>query len=161
MSAGEPGEGFEFYIKIFEDVMLVIDVVSGIVVPDCIIRAPGIRPGTKIVSQLSGTTGGPGRYLLSRDQTPGVAGTWYDFERWYKHSTSDAELRDWYLTRLDQLLTAGQRSSGADDWQAAQQEFPGRLKGEADRERVRALRRELAPHEWQRKGRPRGSNHNQ
>jgi hypothetical protein len=144
----------EFACKIFGDVVLVTAVSSGEILSGCTLTSASIRPGTKIVSQLSGIPGGLGRYLLSLDQTPSV--TW-DLPRYYKRSTGDAELRDWYLTWLGELQAAGRRSTAAADWQAAQREFPGRLRGEEDRDRVRALRRELAPDAWKQKGRPPGS----
>jgi hypothetical protein len=62
---------------------------------------------------------------------------------------ADRQLRTWYEQRVRELTTRGETSSGEQDWEAAKQEFQGRI----TRARVRALREELAPEHWRQQGR--------
>jgi hypothetical protein len=60
------------------------------------------------------------------------------------------DLRTWFARRIDYLRITGQRSSREDDHDAALA-----ASFMVDRETIRELRKELAPLEWQRPGRPR------
>jgi hypothetical protein len=58
-------------------------------------------------------------------------------------------LRSWYQGRVLELTKRGETSSGEEDWEAAKQEFPGRI----TRARLRAVREECAPEHWKQQGR--------
>jgi hypothetical protein len=62
---------------------------------------------------------------------------------------SDRGLRSWYEERVAELTAGGGARSGQADWEAAKRQFPGRI----TRDRVRELRAQLAPSEWQKQGR--------
>ena len=62
---------------------------------------------------------------------------------------AERELRSWYLQRVSELTERNETSSGEQDWEAAKQQFPGRL----TRARLRALREESAPQHWKKQGR--------
>jgi hypothetical protein len=62
----------EFAGSISGTTLTVSSVVLGTVTPDTIIRGENIVTGTKIVSQLTGTTGGAGTYTISVSQTVAV-----------------------------------------------------------------------------------------
>lgn len=64
---------------------------------------------------------------------------------------SDAALRRWYLDRIDTCAADQRRPSREDDYREANAEF----KGNVPKRTVEAVRRELAPAHWTRKGRPR------
>ena len=62
----------------------------------------------------------------------------------------EADPKDWYMQRVQWLVATGQRASREDDELAfAATGFT------VTRESMRALRREFAPPEWSRPGRPR------
>lgn len=62
----------------------------------------------------------------------------------------ELDARNWYLQRVRWLVATGQRASREDDERAfAASGF------QVTRETIRALRREFAPAEWSRPGRPR------
>jgi hypothetical protein len=63
----------------------------------------------------------------------------------------DARFRKWYERRLNECAEKHEHRSEADDWEAAQAEFGDKVR----RDQVRELRRELAPSEWRKRGRPR------
>jgi hypothetical protein len=64
---------------------------------------------------------------------------------------SDRDLRLWYEERVAELIAGGEASSGQADWEAAKLQFSGWI----TRSRVRELRDQLAPPEWQKQGRRR------
>jgi hypothetical protein len=68
-------ETFSVTGSIAEDVLTVTAVGSGTVYPGSTISGTGITTGTKIASQLTGTTGGVGTYLLTVSQQQAVAST--------------------------------------------------------------------------------------
>lgn len=62
----------------------------------------------------------------------------------------ELDVRNWYIQRVGWLVATGQRASREDDERAfAASGF------QVTREHIRALRREYAPAEWSRPGRPR------
>lgn len=62
----------------------------------------------------------------------------------------EADLKNWYLQRVQWLVATGQRASRKDDELAfAATGFP------VTRESIRKLRREFAPPDWSKPGRPR------
>lgn len=68
-------ENFSVTGSIAEDILTVTAVGSGTVYPGSTISGTGITTGTKIASQLTGTTGGVGTYLLTVSQQQAVAST--------------------------------------------------------------------------------------
>jgi len=62
---------------------------------------------------------------------------------------SDRDLHMWYDRRVAELGARGETSSGEADWEAARQQFPGRV----TRARLRAVRDQLAPAGWRKQGR--------
>ena len=62
---------------------------------------------------------------------------------------SDRDLRSWYEQRIQELMSSDKTASGEADWEAAKQQYPGRV----TRARLRALRKELAPEHWKKQGR--------
>ena len=64
---------FSVTASIQNDIMTVSAVGSGTIVNGATISGTGIFTGTKIASQISGTTGGVGIYLLSIDQRKSIA----------------------------------------------------------------------------------------
>lgn len=66
-----------------------------------------------------------------------------------KAPVSDRELRSWYQKRVSGLTASGGSSSGEQDWEAAKQEFSGRV----TRARVRAIREQMTPEHWKKQGR--------
>jgi hypothetical protein len=62
---------------------------------------------------------------------------------------SARDLRSWYEQRIQELILSGKTASGEADWEAARQQYPGRV----TRARLRALRKELAPEHWKKQGR--------
>lgn len=65
---------------------------------------------------------------------------------------SEKDLRDWYVSRVEDPALVAERPSVEADWLAAKVAFPDRV----TRARVRALREELAPVAWARRGRKSG-----
>ena len=59
--------------SIQNDIMTVSAVGSGTIVSGAVISGTGVFTGTQIASQLSGTVGGVGTYLLSIDQRKSIA----------------------------------------------------------------------------------------
>lgn len=73
-----------------------------------------------------------------------------DAERTLGVDDQKADLKNWYLQRVQWLVATGQRASRRDDELAfAATSFP------VTRECIRKLRREFAPPEWSKPGRPR------
>ena len=62
---------------------------------------------------------------------------------------SARDLRSWYEQRVSELMARGEAASGEADWEAARQQFPGRV----TRVRVRELRERSAPVAWKKQGR--------
>jgi hypothetical protein len=62
---------------------------------------------------------------------------------------SDWDLHTWYDRRVAELRARGETSSGEADWEAAKQQFQGRV----TRARLRAVRDQLAPAGWRKQGR--------
>jgi hypothetical protein len=63
------------------------------------------------------------------------------------------KVEEWYRRWIKQHKNADRIPTRNDDWAAARKEFPG-----IRREQVRDLRRDLAPAEWHKKGRPASAN---
>jgi hypothetical protein len=61
----------------------------------------------------------------------------------------DRELRSWYEKRISELTARNETASGETDWEAAKQQFPGRV----TRARLRAVREQFAPPHWKQQGR--------
>ena len=74
-ATGTPTSAASATGSIAEDVLTVTAVGSGTVYPGSTISGTGITTGTKIASQLTGTTGGVGTYLLTVSQQQAVAST--------------------------------------------------------------------------------------
>jgi hypothetical protein len=64
---------FSVTASIQNDIMTVSAVGSGTIVNGAVISGTGVFTGTQIASQISGTTGGVGVYLLSVDQRKSIA----------------------------------------------------------------------------------------
>lgn len=62
---------------------------------------------------------------------------------------SDQDLYRWYDHRVVELSARGEVASGEADWEAAKQQFAGRV----TRARIRAVRDQLAPAGWRKQGR--------
>jgi hypothetical protein len=66
---------------------------------------------------------------------------------------SDRDLRSWYEIRVSELMARGEAASGEADWEAAKQQFSGRV----TRARLRAMRDQFAPVDWKKQGRRSGT----
>lgn len=165
MSATAAG-GTILEARVLDDVLLVT-ATSVEIVPGALVSGAGLPAGTKIVCQLSGTSGGPGRYRL---EIPGwerppraiepdgilrKRWRWRAYVRDRHDAPGDLELFHWYMTRVRELEADRRRSTEPQDWQAAQREFPGRFRGENARARLRWARQYLALDAWKRIGWPR------
>ena len=62
---------------------------------------------------------------------------------------ASAALRRWYVKRVEACRKSGRMPTREDDYREANEAFPGNV----PRRRIEALRRELAPSSWTRKGR--------
>jgi hypothetical protein len=62
---------------------------------------------------------------------------------------SDRDLRSWFEKRVSELSGRGKTSSGEADWEAAKEQFLGRV----TRARLRTMRDQFAPADWKKQGR--------
>jgi hypothetical protein len=62
---------------------------------------------------------------------------------------SDRDLHSWYEKRVSELSGRGKTSSGEADWEAAKEQFLGRV----TRARLRAMRDQFVPADWKKQGR--------
>jgi hypothetical protein len=69
---------------------------------------------------------------------------------------SGDKVRAWYTDRVQSCKNQGEQPTDADDWKAACNKFGEKIR----RHQIRALRRELAPNEWRKRGRRTSSKKN-